>query len=47
VKPKKKSKILFEEADLKYPNLLEAIQGGFKLLPIFKKEGTLWVEMTE
>jgi len=47
VKPKKKTKIIFEEADMKYPNLIEAIRGGFKILPIFKKEGTLWVEITE
>lgn len=46
VKPKKKAQIVFTENDLKMPSLIEAIQGKFKLLPVFKKEGPVWVEMT-
>jgi len=38
---------VFTEKDIKYPTLLEAIQGKFKLIPIFKKEGSVFIEMTE
>jgi len=47
VKPKKKSQIKFTKDEIKYPSLIEAVMGNFKILPVFKKEGNIWVEMTE
>jgi len=30
-----------------YPTQIEAVSGKFKVNPIFKKEGQIYVEMTE
>jgi len=47
IKPKSKSKRLFTEEEMIYPTKPEAISGKFKVNPIFKKEGQIYVEMTE
>lgn len=32
---------------MKYPSLAEAIEGKFKVMPLFKKEGEVYLEITE
>jgi len=41
-----KTKIIFKPEEIQRPNLLEAIEGKIKVLPVWKKDGTVWVELT-
>jgi len=47
VRKAEKKKIVFKSTDIVLPNLYEAIQGQIKVMPIWKKEGSIWVELTQ